>query len=372
MGQAYTPGLKVSKYTLIEKERLLPIKGKTLVEKGDEVKPFDIVASAELPGNVYIIKVAGKMGILPAEMEKFLLVKEGDDIKQEQVLAEKKSLFGLIRDTVKSPINGIVESISTVTGQCVLRMQPQPINVLAYIGGIVKEVIPEEGVIIKTKGSFIQGIFGLGGERMGNLKVIVSGPEKSAKTDDLSDDLKDKIIVAGSHTDYHFIKKAMAIGVKGIITAGIDDADIKALLGYEIGVAITGNEKIPLSIVVTEGFGMINMAKQTFELLRSLDGKFVSINGATQIRAGVIRPEIIATDLNYSDEHIKAPEYFLEKGKNIRIIRNPYFGEIAKVVSLPSKLQKLESEAMVRVVEVELENGDKVIVPRANVEIIEG
>ena len=55
----------------------------------------------------------------------------------------------------------------------------------------------------------------------------------------------------------------------------------------------------------------------------------------------------------------------------IRIIREPYFGELGRVSALPVELQELETEAMVRVLEVELEDGNQVVLPRANVEIIE-
>ena len=58
-------------------------------------------------------------------------------------------------------------------------------------------------------------------------------------------------------------------------------------------------------------------------------------------------------------------------GTLIRIIREPYFGAIGKVLSLPVELQKLEQESSVRVLEAELEDGRTVTVPRANVEIIE-
>jgi hypothetical protein len=58
-------------------------------------------------------------------------------------------------------------------------------------------------------------------------------------------------------------------------------------------------------------------------------------------------------------------------GTPIRIIRQPYFGAIGKVHSLPVELQQLESESMVRVVNIELDDGEVVTVPRANVEIIE-
>ncbi len=369
MGQAYTPGLKVSKYTLIEKQRILPIKGKILVEQGTKVKPGDKVASAELPGSVVIERIAQKLGVPANELPKFLKVREGDSVTTGQVLAESSSFFGLFSNKVKCPIDGIVESISPVTGQSVLRMNPVPIDMLAYIGGTIKEVLPEEGVIIETKGSLIQGIFGLGGERMGHLKMLVDSPDKAAPISALDASCKGMIVVAGNYIDFSFINKAMEAGVKGIITAGIDDADIKALLGYEIGVAITGNEHIPLSIVATEGFGKINMAERTFALLTELNGKFASLNGATQIRAGVIRPEVIVTDIE-TESAVKEDEYFLQEGKMVRIIRNPWFGKLAKVVKLHSELQKLETEAHVRIVEVQLSDGTNVNVPRANVELI--
>ena len=63
--------------------------------------------------------------------------------------------------------------------------------------------------------------------------------------------------------------------------------------GYDLGVAITGSEEIGITLVITEGFGKIPMAQRTFELLKSRTGAKTSINGATQIRAGVVRPEII-------------------------------------------------------------------------------
>jgi hypothetical protein len=61
----------------------------------------------------------------------------------------------------------------------------------------------------------------------------------------------------------------------------------------------------------------------------------------------------------------------LEIGTPVRIIREPHFGTIGKVVALPVELAKIETEAKVRVLEVELDNKQKVTLPRANVEIIE-
>ena len=61
----------------------------------------------------------------------------------------------------------------------------------------------------------------------------------------------------------------------------------------------------------------------------------------------------------------------MEIGTPVRIIREPYFGVLGKVIALPPELHKIETEAEVRVVEVELEDGIRVILPRANVEMME-
>jgi hypothetical protein len=58
-------------------------------------------------------------------------------------------------------------------------------------------------------------------------------------------------------------------------------------------------------------------------------------------------------------------------GLPIRIIREPYFGALGHIASLPPELHQLRSESFVRVLEVDLEDGRRVVVPRANVELIE-
>ena len=157
----------------------------------------------------------------------------------------------------------------------------------------------------------------------------------------------------------------------GIVCGGIRDVDLIQYLGYDIGVAITGQELIPLSIVVTEGFGELAMAERTFDLLRSVEGKLASVNGATQIRAGVIRPEVIVPlMLEGTTTSIVSSGRELGIGTPIRVIREPYFGRLGTVTELPAQLMVVESGTEVRVLKARLEDGDVVCVPRANVEII--
>ena len=160
--------------------------------------------------------------------------------------------------------------------------------------------------------------------------------------------------------------------MNGIIAGGIDDADLRQLLGYELGVAITGSEKLGITLVITEGFGSIAMAERTFALLKAREGMKTSINGATQIRAGVVRPEIVIPFVSEGeDTEADATVGLLGIGTSVRIIREPHFGKLGRVTELPIELQKLETEAEVRVLQVEFEDGEKTTLPRANVEVIE-
>ena len=371
MATAYTPGLKVTAHARIQKTRRLPLKGEVAVKVGDLVEPETVVARTELPGIMRTVRVAEHLGLEASDVPKALRVSEGDEVQRGTILAESKSFFGLLKNECKSPIDGTVELISPVSGHLGIRYKPTPVEVKAYINGKVTEVIPEEGVVIEAAGALVQGIFGVGGERLGELKLVAESPDETVSEELITDDLAGKVIVCGSNITGDALRRAAELGVAGIVVGGIIDKDLIEYLGHDIGVAITGQEKVATTVIVTEGFGVMRMANRTFDLLKSLEGRRASINGATQIRAGVIRPEIIVSSegtLAASDED---DEQSLDLGTKIRVIREPHFGLLGEVTSMPPEPVLIESGAKVRILEAELEDGNRVLVPRANVEIIQ-
>jgi hypothetical protein len=372
MAHAYTPGLKVTARALVKKQRRLPLPGETLVAKGAKVKGDDVVARTALPGNVQTVNVAGLLGVPPEDVPSLMMKKAGDTVAKDEVMALSKGFFGLFKSEVKAPVAGTVENVSSITGQVILREPPEPVQVDAYIEGVVSDVIPHEGVVVEAQASFVQGIFGVGGEVRGFIRMIVDDPGTVVTAAQIPDDCKGQVLIGGSLVKYDAIERALEQGAKAIVVGGIEDSTLRSFLGYDIGVAITGSENKGLTLVATEGFGEMRMAQRTFELLKSLVGKMASVNGATQIRAGVIRPEVIVpADTRESEIKQSTAEGGLALGMPVRIIRQPNFGKIGKVTSLPVELQTIETEAKVRVLEVELEDGRRVLLPRANVEIIE-
>ncbi len=373
MAHSYTPGLKVSEYDIVRRKRILPIKGEVTVKAGDSVEPDTVVARTELPGDVYPVNVANTLGLGAKEVLAAMQKKVGEYVEQGAVLARASSFFGLFKSSVDSPISGTVESISSITGQVILRGAPLPVEVKAYIKGRVKGVFPEEGVEVETPATFIQGIFGVGGETDGELCILTDDSSQKLEAELILPEHKGKVIVGGSMVTAESLKKAVEVGVLGIVAGGIDDRDLRDFLGYDLGVAITGSEELGISLMVTEGFGEIKMADKTFGFLKKNAGKKVSMNGATQVRAGVIRPELVIPCPERSDDGaLLAEAPVIEPGGLIRCIRTPYFGQIGRVTALPSALRMMESGTMVRVLEVEFEDGEKAVLPRANVERIEG
>ena len=374
MAHAYTPGLKVTERELVNKKRILPLKGDVIVKVGDAVSPDDVVARTHLPGNVVPLNVANKLGIPPEDMKEMMLKKEGDPIKEGEMIALKKSFIKWFSSPCHATIDGTVESVSSITGQVLQRGHPIPVEVKAYVQGKVTEVIPNEGVVVTCMATFIQGIFGIGGETHGVIQVVTPDNETVLDEKLITGDMAGKIIVGGSLVTAAALKKAISVGVKGIVVGGFDDKDLRDFLGYDIGVAITGSEDISTTLVVTEGFGQINMAGKTFDLLKAHEGETASINGATQIRAGVIRPEVVIPLAGEAQKEAAAAGDMsgLTTGSPVRVIRHPYFGKLGKVTDLPAPLQQLESESKARVLEVEFEDGKRAIIPRANVETIEG
>jgi hypothetical protein len=378
MGHTYTPGLTVTPRTVVSKKRILPLPGTVLVEVGRTVSSATVVARAELPGKVHVVNLVNQLGIPPEDLPDYMVKRGGDRIEKDEVLAETKPLIKWFKTEIRSPIAGTVETVSTATGQVILREPPRPVELFAYLDGKVVEVFPQQGVRVETACAFIQGIFGIGGETWGEVVMATSSPEEDLAESLLTPHHAGKIVVGGAFVGAEALARAKAVGAKGIVVGGMHDKDLRALLGYDLGVAITGTENVGFTLILTEGFGRIPMAQKTFELLRTLGGLKACVSGATQIRAGVIRPEILvplatgeASEVTEIDKAGQVREG-AKIGDPVRVIREPFFGRIGQVAGMPSDLTMIPTESHVRVMEIQFPDGSRVVVPRANIEVLEG
>jgi hypothetical protein len=376
MSWSYTLGLRTKDSCLVSKRRMLPLMGQVLVEEGDVVASSTIVARTFIIGKEKVLlNMTRILGLSKSsEVPPYMLKKVGDRVGKGEIIAYRRyTAFHFFEHEVvcRSPIAGIMEWFFEDGDLSIKSLEA--VNIEAFIPGRVTEVAPNRSVVIETPAALVQGTFGVGGETQGELMLKSRSPHDMLSADAIGPEARGKILVGGSLVEGAALHKAVEMGVKGVIAGSVEYRALTELTGHEMGVAITGSEEVGLTLVVTEGFSRISMAEKTFTLLKRFDGKLACINGATQIRAGVIRPEIIIPrpELEVSKVSETEPEGELTPGTPIRIIKDPYFGVFGQVRNLRVEPFKVESEAQLRVLEVDLVDGRRVIVPRANVEVVE-
>lgn len=370
MAGILTPSLAASSHQVIEKHRELPIKGEILVKVGERVIADTVVGKAKLPGFLYVLRVADALEITPSQalaQLKRSKIKVGDEIVIGQLIAAATGIFGFFKREFLSPVSGTIEYISDSLGHIGVRGRPEEIELRAFIGGVVKSVEDGKGIHLRSEGAFVQGAFGVGGERRGVLRAIKGRSDEVVKPTNLPELCEGAIIFGGAGITLAAVKAAAEKGAVGIVTGSITDEVLRGFVGHDIGVAVTGDEPVPLTLIVTEGFGQIPMAQNTLSILEQCNGLSAGITGVTQVRAGAIRPEIIVEKSGNAPD-LKTP--VLEVGSRVRLIRVPFFGRFGVISDLPHDLQLLATGAMARAARVVLEDTkEEVMVPRANLEL---
>jgi hypothetical protein len=194
---AYVPGLEVKDATLIKKTRTLPLAGEVLVNLGDEVRNDETVARCVLPGDAYIVDVAGTLDIPVQDIHVYSQKKEGEIVEKGEPIAMASMLFGMFKQYCYAPCTGKMEMISGATGKCTIRETQKNVELSAYIPGTVIDITPNVGVTIETPAALIQGIFGIGGETYGIIHMISKSQEENLTADLI--DAKDagKVLVGG-------------------------------------------------------------------------------------------------------------------------------------------------------------------------------
>jgi hypothetical protein len=316
--------------------------------------------------------VAFEIKCKPEELPQHMLRTVGQEVKKDQMIAKKGEAQAFFTKTALAPVSGIISDIDSKTGKVTISRPFREVVVNAYVEGRVSKVMETRGCVIETPGIKINGIFGLGRETNGEIKVLVSGPDQVLEAGMITDDCRDKIIIGGSFATNDALSKAIDVGAKGVVTGTANYFNLTQSLGVKLGIGITGQEDIPITVILMEGFGHLNMRKEVWETLAALEGMTASMNGATQIRAGAIRPEIIVSFFGYTGELAKPARYDvdLRKGAEIRIVSEPYFGAVGTVAEIIKEPVMIDTEAKVPVVKVQLEDGKQVMVPRANVEML--
>lgn len=341
---------------------------------GQEVAPSDILGEGYSTAGFRTIYLAKTLGVSPKKAFSCLKRSLQQNIYQGELLASASELFGLKKNNLLSPVDGVLDYYDEQKGELRLKLLPKKIKLVSGVYGVIEEVDNKNTtVIIKTLADLIYGVCGTGQEREGQL-MIVSPPEGLISSKQVVKEMEDKIIVGGGTVFPDVLDKMITIGVSGIVAGGIGYHDYKKITG---GIVTKHWSDIGMSFLITEGFGFLPMGKDIYNLIKKYEGKYVFLDGNLR---KLILPSydescmiyIQRTKLPFIAKPGVEPEVKkleIKAGFWVKIIGAPSMGLLGRVREVDQVATRLPSgiEANLVTVETRLK---KVRVPYMNLEII--
>ena len=350
----YASATKISSFTTIRRDRVLPEPGEVLVDPGDRVESTQVVARASIPGDFRILAVGRMLGILASEVQHSLQTELGSTVHRGDVIAKREGLLGR---SVSCPIDGVVTA--TGGGRVLIEAKPLPFELRAHISGHVLAVENNQMITLGTAGALVQGFWGAGEESVGPLKFLTKRADEPLEARTIDASCHGRIIVAGMILDEEPLSRAEDIDAQGIVTGGLSPELLSAA------------KQLPFPLIVTDGFGDFPMMKGVFTLLKDHEEEEASISGQTETGHRARRPEIIIPLPNreppvYQTQH--AGEF--EPGLRVRAVRAPYAGLVGTILDIPQFAQRMESGARVRCAEIDVGQDKPVVIPLVNLDVL--
>lgn len=380
----YLPAM--SQNLTLKVTRRLPVAGDVVVGVGHKVESDTIVATTRISGKPQIFNLAEYFEVTPKEAVKFLQKDVQETFKEDDLIAARKGLVG--RRQFRAPFDGTISALDETGGYISLTPRAQPFGLEAYVRGMVVEVIQHYGVSVQLQAAYARGAFGFGRERHGVLRVVSVNPAEPLDPASIDARATNFILLGGSYVTAESLRRAVELKARGIIAGSIHEEELTRFLEYRrrnsfyrVGSynwrfpAEPSSLDSPFTLVITEGFGIRPMANRLFEMLAGHDGEELSLNGQTQLRRGLQRPEIIIPLVTTGGGNRPPASRFEgplvpRVGSVVRVINPSYLGAVGQVVNLPASRRGIHPGQLERLAKVDVQ-GTTLVLPFADIEVLE-
>lgn len=351
----YPSAFKVVPYGRVSVERLLPFLGEVLVEPGQRVEPMDVVGRAHISSRIRILHVAQRLSIAEEDLQQYSLKGPGERVERGEVIA----MVGRwpFRRLYRAPAEGRIAS--EAHGRLLLEISPSIYELRAYLKGVVTQVFSSRGVAIETSGAIMEGAWAIGGDAFGVLKMLDEATGGRLVPEAIDMGYHGAIVVVESGATKEGLGKAEEVGVRGVILGSLSFS----LVGFL--------SSLPFPVMIMEGFGQSPLSWPLFSLLQQHAGREAYMTSGVPYGVSLLRPQVIIPFLR-GEEAPRGEGPALKEGTLVRLVREPYLGKVGYVASLSLQKRGVEWGVEVEGVEVDLEGGERVFVPLANLELLEG
>ncbi|MBA2314357.1 MAG: hypothetical protein H0V87_03135 [Chloroflexi bacterium] len=146
------------------------------------------------------------------------------------------------------------------------------------IEGIVREVRPGVGLVIRSAGSALWGVLALGDAARGRLE-IATGADGELRPRSLDVGSAGAILVVGARIDAEALTRARAMGIRGVIVATLPGKDRRDYLASEARQRSSLHQVPAFGVLVLHGSQRRPIAEGAMRLLERLAGREVAIVG---------------------------------------------------------------------------------------------
>jgi hypothetical protein len=341
-------------FTIIRRERMLPIPGRVTVRKGQHVAATDVVAEAYLSPQYVLLDVAKGLGVSGKKIDQYLQCKVGMQVVTGDVLAGP---VGLAKRVLRAPKDGKI--IVASGGQIFIEIHSTPFELKAGLPGNVVELVDERGVVIETTGSLVQGVWGNGLVNFGLLSVLADHPDEHLAPHKITISMKGSVILGGICDDIETLKAAANMNLHGMVLASLHHS------------LIADANAAPFPILVIDGIGTVPMNPVAFKLLASNEKREVNINAEAWDHFTGNRPEVVIP--LPAGDNMPSPRQSVDfaPGQQVKIVRAPHFGKVGKLVNIRQGMTTFPNGVSGIAGEIQLEDGDRALLPLVNLEVLE-
>ena len=295
----------------------------------------EILESPDIP---VIIDVIDTIGDVRDELEKYLLKKPGDRVEYGTAVAGVKLMphVPIYIKKVVSPCAGTITEIDYEKGKICIQKDLQIVDIKANYWGIIDRIVPKYGVEIVFGGYILEGAFGIGDIAWGKLVRGINDAKRN--------------IIFLEYLDSKDINKIADYEPAGIIVGSIDYQGIDLL------------NDLRITTIVLEGYGKLAVNDVDKDLLEQSLGRNIVLKALTQLRAGVVRPEIVIPSDKEFYKHKKV------KGE-VRIVWGQHYGKKGVMEGSPHYAET-SSGIETWLCDVLCDDGNKITVPLSNLKTI--
>ena len=147
-------------------------------------------------------------------------------------------------------------------------------SVESPFAGIVREVRPGTGITIRAAGRGIRGVVALGGPTRGRLQAGADGELRSGGLDVGS---AGTILVVGSRVGAETLTRARAMGVCGVVVAGLSSKERRDFLASEARQRAALHRLPPFAVLILDGAARRPLAGAVQAVIGALAGHEVAI-----------------------------------------------------------------------------------------------